>query len=334
MLALLDEEGGAVAIGLWTVCFTWAHRNTRKKGRTPGLLPKGLPRRMIGGEGQAAAELLVRVGLWEVAEDGGWQFHDFTDYLPSDKTRAARAEAGRKGAEARWGKKPPRGTDGNEPSQSQSASQPASQPGSHPSGHAGSHRGDGNEPSASHEDAGKPEAHDGSHAHGHWGPTPAPSPSPTPPSSPSPPPRSSSPQGAPAEAGGEGRQESSEGLARRHEAAQVIQMGLVAEIQNLRPEWSAASIRRALEHPDVTERPADLVRIAFVLVASDPETQHPGRLAADGPWWHLAARRQRPSPARPEWCGACESDSHRMVEVADGRVRRCPVCHPLEVRTA
>jgi hypothetical protein len=40
VLALLDLDEGIAAIGLWTLCFTWAHRNTRKKGKTPGLLPR------------------------------------------------------------------------------------------------------------------------------------------------------------------------------------------------------------------------------------------------------------------------------------------------------
>ena len=42
VVALLDEADlttAGVAVGLWTLCWTWAHRNTRKRGKTPGLIP-------------------------------------------------------------------------------------------------------------------------------------------------------------------------------------------------------------------------------------------------------------------------------------------------------
>ncbi|WP_242882647.1 hypothetical protein [Actinomadura litoris] len=333
-LALLDcEEEGYAAITLWTLTLAWANRNTRKQGKVPGLLPAGLPRRYLGPAGRAAAALLVEVALWETADDGGWMIHDFNEYLPSETTRKARAEAGRKGAEARWrGKKA--GTseaaaDGNEPS-----------PG-HSKSHSGSHEADGNKPSASHgvagEPAGKPMATDGSRAHARRGPTPSPEPGPSP--TPTPPrDRQAAQTGpdasrAPRREGGR-RAGQGQGRAEPHGDAQVIHMGLVAEIQALRPEWSAAAIRRALEHPAVGERPADLVRAAFLLVAADPDTEHPGRLAHDGPWWTKAARQARPHPAQPNWCGRCESPQRRMVELPDGRMQRCPECHPLTAQSA
>ena len=105
VLALLEDEQGGAAIGLWTLCFTWAHRNTRKKGRTPGLIPVSLPRRFLGPGARELAILLVKVGLWEDRADEGWLFHDFDRYLPTEQTREARAEAGKRGAEARWGKR-------------------------------------------------------------------------------------------------------------------------------------------------------------------------------------------------------------------------------------
>jgi len=114
VIALLEHEDGAAAIGLWTLCFTWAHRNTRKKGKTPGLVPSSLPRRYIGPRGRELAGLLVKVGLWEDGDDEGWLFHDFERYLPTDRTREARAAAGKRGAEARWGKRA--GRDGKLPS--------------------------------------------------------------------------------------------------------------------------------------------------------------------------------------------------------------------------
>jgi hypothetical protein len=128
VLWLLEHEDGAAAIGLWTLCLTWAHRNTRRQGKIPGRLPASLPRRYIGVLGRDAAKLLVEAELWEPLEDG-WQIHDFEMYLPTAETSEARSEAGKKGAAARWAKrgkaaardgklpsedgKPPMANDGN-----------------------------------------------------------------------------------------------------------------------------------------------------------------------------------------------------------------------------
>ncbi|WP_203822667.1 hypothetical protein [Paractinoplanes ferrugineus] len=105
IVALLDEDDlttAGVAVGLWTLCWTWAHRNTRKRGKKPGLIPAGLPRRFFGQAGKDAVQLLVKHRLWDPSEDGGWLIHDFEDFLPTEETREARAEAGRRGAAARW----------------------------------------------------------------------------------------------------------------------------------------------------------------------------------------------------------------------------------------
>ena len=74
VLALLEYEQGAAAVGLWTLCLTWAHRNTRKRGKVPGLLPSSLPRRYLGPAARELAELLVKVKLWEDRGPEGW--HD------------------------------------------------------------------------------------------------------------------------------------------------------------------------------------------------------------------------------------------------------------------
>lgn len=103
VLALLEHDDGAAAVGLWTLCLTWAHRNTRRKGKVPGRIPGSLPRRYLGSPGRSAAKLLADVGLWDVVDDG-WDIHDFALYLPTAETSSARAEAGRRGAAARWGK--------------------------------------------------------------------------------------------------------------------------------------------------------------------------------------------------------------------------------------
>ena len=100
---------------------------------------------------------------------------------------------------------------------------------------------------------------------------------------------------------------------------------LVAEVRRIRPEWSSRSIRRALAHPDVVERGWDRARLAILAVAADPESQQPGRLCHDGPWWSQPAR--SPDP-RPPWCGRCSDARRRQVDMG-GKPARCPRCHPL-----
>ena len=165
ILALLEEEQGAAAVGLWTLCLTWAHRNTRKKGKTPGLIPSGLPRRYLGPGGRDLAKLLVVHGLWD-EDEAGWMIHDFADYLPTEETKAARSAAGKKGAERRWAAK----------RQAAPEIAPAEQD-------------DGNLPSGSHDGASNTETNDGSRAPAHRaipnGIAPEPEPTPEPGAEPS-----------------------------------------------------------------------------------------------------------------------------------------------------
>lgn len=37
-----------------------------------------------------------------------------------------------------------------------------------------------------------------------------------------------------------------------------------------------------------------------------------------------------PTPKAPQWCGECDQTT-RQLETDDGRVRRCPTCHPLSI---
>jgi hypothetical protein len=97
----LPELEGAAAIGLWTLALTYAH-STMRTAKVPGFIPRSFAR----SRARVPAYLgdrLVEVGLWE-AREGGWFIHDYTDYLPSEDLKSKRAEAGRRGAEARWGK--------------------------------------------------------------------------------------------------------------------------------------------------------------------------------------------------------------------------------------
>jgi hypothetical protein len=104
---------------------------------------------------------------------------------------------------------------------------------------------------------------------------------------------------------------------------------LVAQVRQVRPDWSTSSIRRALAHPDVTERGWDRARQAMLAVAADPESHQPGRLAHDGPWWNQTGPAGRP---RPPWCRQDDCDQRtRRLQHADGADGgRCPRCHPLE----
>jgi hypothetical protein len=142
VLAVLEHEQGGAAIGLWTLCLTWAHRNTLKRGKTPGMIPASLPRRYLGPGARDLAAILVKESLWEpLAEDEGWMIHDFGKYLPTAKTSQARSEAGRKGAASRWAKDDNESAvDGNLPSLS------------------------GNEPAACHDGDSNTMASDGSRA--------------------------------------------------------------------------------------------------------------------------------------------------------------------------
>ena len=82
VLALLDHEQGGAAIGLWTLCLTWAHRNTPRRDKTPGLIPAHLPRRCLGPDARELAALLVKEDLSESRDEGdGWLVRDFGDYL-------------------------------------------------------------------------------------------------------------------------------------------------------------------------------------------------------------------------------------------------------------
>ena len=103
---------------------------------------------------------------------------------------------------------------------------------------------------------------------------------------------------------------------------------LVSEVREIRPEWSSRSIRRALAHPDVTERGWDRARRAMLAVAADPESNQPGRLAHGGPWWSQPGA-PRPGHPKPPWCGECSNERARQVDLPDGSVSRCPACHPL-----
>lgn len=69
------------------------------------------------------------------------------------------------------------------------------------------------------------------------------------------------------------------------EPGQINDLDLIRQVRGIRPDWTAASITRALNAPAVLERPTALRGPALLAVARDPNSQQPGRLAYDGPWW-------------------------------------------------
>lgn len=107
---------------------------------------------------------------------------------------------------------------------------------------------------------------------------------------------------------------------------------LVESIRAFRQDWSSRSIRRALDDPSARERPWPVVCEAYALMARDPESQHPGRLGRDGPWWPAAERKCRPggqAAARPKWCGKCHERTRFLLdEFGQAGTSKCPKCHP------
>lgn len=106
---------GNEAMGLWVRAGSWSSAHF-----TDGFIPEHMALAMAPPMANSdlpsgAIDLpsrLVEAGFWHKVE-GGYQFHDWEDFQPDGKaekqrqedTRKARSEAGKKGAEARWGKK-------------------------------------------------------------------------------------------------------------------------------------------------------------------------------------------------------------------------------------
>ena len=98
---------------------------------------------------------------------------------------------------------------------------------------------------------------------------------------------------------------------------------LIAEVRAIRPDWATDSIERAMAAKSVRERPWPMACAAMLAVAADPESQHPGRVAHDGPWWHQVPPRSRDT--RPPWCGECD-ETTRMLGMDTDSPSRCPRC--------
>jgi hypothetical protein len=102
------------AVGLYTLCLTWAHRH-RKTAILPGHITEARVAKLAGKDARRLSTELLASGLWEPENGlGGYVIHDFCDYLPKERDPQERREAGKRGAEKRWeGHSKP---DGNLPS--------------------------------------------------------------------------------------------------------------------------------------------------------------------------------------------------------------------------
>ena len=91
------------AMALWVLALSWSCDEL-----TDGAIPADMPELLIPG-GDAMAERLVSVGLWERTE-AGFRFHDWDQFQPSadlerdrrESVSRVRSEAGRRGAAKRW----------------------------------------------------------------------------------------------------------------------------------------------------------------------------------------------------------------------------------------
>lgn len=96
---------GNEALGMWVRSLSYSCQML-----TGGFISSEIVTAMGGTK---IAKKLIQAGLWLVA-DGGYQFHDWEKYQPCaetekikrERTRQARSEAGKLGAEARWNDKP------------------------------------------------------------------------------------------------------------------------------------------------------------------------------------------------------------------------------------
>jgi hypothetical protein len=99
-------QAGLPAIGLYILALSHSGRHL-----TDGHISQEFVRQKAGRHAGQLADTLVQAGLWELNGDG-WDIHDYLDFNPSgsevrarrEEVSRVRAEAGRKGARARWQK--------------------------------------------------------------------------------------------------------------------------------------------------------------------------------------------------------------------------------------
>lgn len=80
----------------------------------------------------------------------------------------------------------------------------------------------------------------------------------------------------------------------------------------IRPDWLRVSLLTLLAKHQ--HRPARDVMLALVWVAYDPDTQAPGRINADGPWWQAGRLAATETDARPAYLTAARCGRHGDTE--------------------
>jgi hypothetical protein len=60
---------------------------------------------------------------------------------------------------------------------------------------------------------------------------------------------------------------------------------IAAAINQLRPDWPAASLRTLLDRPAITNRPRRDVAVALAWIACETDSKTPARVLESGPWW-------------------------------------------------
>lgn len=105
---------------------------------------------------------------------------------------------------------------------------------------------------------------------------------------------------------------------------------LAAAINVLRPDWPIPSLQTFLTNGH-HHRPLRDVAVALTWIATDPDTQSPGRLNEPGPWWSASRTADTPQvvndcPRHPETglrvdpvtgrtsCAGCWVDDHEADE--------------------
>jgi hypothetical protein len=260
---------GLDAAGLWTMCLTWAHAN-RRSAPTPGYVPRTVLARFAGSKASRLSKKLADVGLLDHAE-GGWIVHDFADYLPKyDPAKAA--DAGKAGAEKRWGRGRPRAGEGL-PADSEPPPDPYDEPPYEPLHEPPSKPDGGSLANRSRTDSKPMATRADTAASARRNPDPVPDP--VVPSGDSQPPVPEVDARDPNEAGEHLAGQDADDLA-----------ALVAAVQAIRPRWTDHAVADAARRAR-TQRGATIAdtRAALVAVAERADSTSPGRVLHDGPWW-------------------------------------------------
>lgn len=103
LLDLPDLSVGLAAVGVWTLGLGFVAKQAGKGDRS-GFISKRRLSALVGTDATPWAEELVAAGYYEVA-DGGWVYHDLTDYLPRQRDPAVQAANGRRGGQAKAAKR-------------------------------------------------------------------------------------------------------------------------------------------------------------------------------------------------------------------------------------